>query len=299
VFILLLTQKLESAAANRRNALLMLAAAAAMWSLGGLLIKLISWNPMAIAGMRSAIAAGTIYLMTGRRPRFTWSPIQMGGAIAYAGTVTFFVVATKLTTAANAVLLQYTAPIYIALLGYWFIRERTTRFDWLIVSLTFGGMLLFFLDNLELGTFWGNSFGVFSGISFGLFILCMRKQKDGSPMETVLLGNLVTAIICLPFMFNSPPDLRGWGALALLGVFQLGIPYIIYSIAIKHVTAMEAVLIPVMEPLLNPVWVFLIIRELPGPWALAGGIVVISAITAHSMINSVAKQAIVQVQGRN
>lgn len=282
----MLTEKLETAAADRKKALLMLAAAALMWSLGGLLIKLISWNPMAIAGMRGAIAGVTIYLLTGRRPRFTWSTIQVGGAIAYTGTVTFFVLSTKLTTAANAVLLQYTAPIYIALLGYWFVKERINRFDWLIISLTFGGMMLFFLDELELGTFWGNSFGVLSGISFGLFILCMRKQKDGSPIETVLLGNVITALICLPFMFASPPDLRGWGALALLGTVQLGIPYIIYSIAIKRVSALEAVLIPIIEPLLNPVWVFLMIRELPGPWALIGGIVVITAITAHSAINS-------------
>jgi drug/metabolite transporter (DMT)-like permease len=293
VLILLLTQKLEDAAANRKIALLMLAVAAAMWSLGGLLVKLISWNPMAIAGMRSAIAGVTIYLLTGRRPRFTWSAVQVGGAFAYAGTVTFFVVSTKLTTAANAVLLQYTAPIYIAILGYWFVKERATRFDWLIISITFSGMLLFFLDNLELGSFWGNSIGVLSGVSFGLFILCMRKQKDGSPMETVLLGNGLTALFCMPYVFNSAPDLRSWGALALLGVFQLGISYIIYSIAIKKVTALEAVLVPVIEPLLNPVWVFLFIGELPGRWALIGGIVVIGAITTHSMINSVTRKSLI------
>lgn len=288
----MLTQKLETAAADRKKALLMLAAAAAMWSLGGLLIKLITWNPMAIAGMRSALAGLTIYLMIGCRPRFTWSAVQVGGAFAYAGTVTFFVVSTKLTTAANAVLLQYTAPIYIAVLGYWFIKERTTRFDWFIVTLTFSGMLLFFLDDLELGNFWGNTLAVLGGVSFGLFILCMRKQKDGSPIETVLLGNILTALICLPFIFNSFPDARSWGALAILGVFQLGFSYVIYSIAIKHVTALEAVLVPVIEPLLNPIWVFLFIKELPGPWALIGGIVVLTAITAHSVVNSLNRKSL-------
>jgi len=282
----LLTHKLDALATDHKKALLLLAAAATMWSLGGLLVKLIDWNPMAIAGMRSAIAGLTMYLMTGRRPRFSWSANQLGGAVAYVGTVTFFVVATKLTTAANAVLLQYTAPIYIALLSYWFVKERTTRFDWIIVALTIGGMLLFFIDDLELGTFWGNSFGVLSGVSFGLFILCMRRQKDGSPMETVIIGNGLTALVCLPFMFDSPPDLRGWISLALLGTLQLGLPYIIYSITIKHVTALEAVLIPVIEPILNPVWVFLAIGERPGLWTLAGGAVVITAVTAHSIVRS-------------
>ncbi len=282
----MLTHKLDALAADHKKALLLLAAAAILWSLGGVLVKLIDWNPMAIAGMRSAIAGPAMYLMAGRRLRFNWSANQLGGAVAYVGTVTFFVVATKLTTAANAILLQYTAPIYVALLSYWFVKERTTRFDWIIVALAIGGMLLFFVEDLQLGTFWGNSCGVLSGASFGLFILCMRRQKDGSPMETVLIGNALTALICLPFMFDSPPEARGWIPLALLGLVQLALPYFIYSIAIKHVTALEAVLIPIIEPLLNPVWVFLAIGERPGLWTIAGGVVVITAVTAHGIIRS-------------
>ena len=114
---------------------------------------------------------------------------------------------------------------------FWFLRERTTRFDWLVVFLTLCGMFLFFLDDLSPGNLWGNGFGALSGVCFGLFILCMRKQKDSSPLATVLLGNLVTAAVGLPFMFNTAPtDLAGWGALLLLGIFQLGISYIFYSI---------------------------------------------------------------------
>ena len=167
------------------------------------LIKLVDWSPLAIAGARSALAALTIFLLTGKQLRFNWTAIQIGGALAYAGTVAFFVLATKLTTAANAILLQYTAPLYVAILGFWFLRERTNPFDWLIVLLTLCGIFLFFLDDLSPGNLWGNGFAALSGLCFGLFILCMRKQEDSSPMATVLLGNLVTAAAGLPFMFHT------------------------------------------------------------------------------------------------
>lgn len=273
---------------TRKKAILLLVATAVLWSLGGLLVKMIDWHPMAIAGMRGAVAALTILLLTGHRPRFNWTAVQLGGALAYCGTITFYVLSTKLTTAANAVLLQYTAPAYVALLGYWILKERTGRFDWTILIATFGGMFLFFLDKLEPGTLPGNILGILSGVSFGLFILCMRKQKEGSPLDTVLLGNLVTAAICIPFMFNSPPDAKGWTALLVLGVIQLGIPYILYSIAVKTVTALEAALVPVLEPLLNPVWVFLFIGERPGPWALLGGAIVLAAVSTHSAVKTAA-----------
>ncbi|MEW5785962.1 MAG: DMT family transporter [Bacillota bacterium] len=273
---------------NRKKALIFLIMASFLWSIGGLFIKLIIWHPMAIAGMRSALAALTIYIIAGRRVRFNWSPVQVGGAFAYAGTVTFFVVATKLTTAANAVLLQYTAPVYIAIFGYRFIRERTARVDWLVVAVTLCGMVLFFFDDLTAGSFWGNGSGVLSGFSFGLLILCMRKQKDGSPVATVLLGNVITALAGLPFMFGSPlPDWAGWGALAVLGIFQLGISYIIYSIALKTVTALEAVLIPVIEPLFNPLWVLLFLGEIPGPRSIIGALLILGSITFYSLLKTI------------
>jgi drug/metabolite transporter (DMT)-like permease len=276
-----------SSPVSRKKAFVLLIAAAILWSSGGLLIKLVDWSPLAIAGARSALAALTIFLLTGKQLRFNWTAIQIGGALAYAGTVAFFVLATKLTTAANAILLQYTAPLYVAILGFWFLRERTNPFDWLIVFLTLCGIFLFFLDDLSPGNLLGNGFAALSGLCFGLFILCMRKQEDSSPMATVLLGNLVTAAAGLPFMFHTaPPDLAGWGALLLLGIFQLGLSYICYAIAVRSVTALEAVLIPVIEPLLNPLWVLLFVGETPGPWALAGGLIVVISITAHSAVKT-------------
>ncbi len=273
---------------NRRRAILFLVAAAVLWSTGGLLIKIIDWHPLAIAGGRSAVAAVAILIITRRRPFLTWSFPQVGGALCYAGTVALFVAATKLTTAANAILLQYTAPIYIALFGYRFLKERTTRFDWLIVTATLGGMCLFFLDDLAAGGAWGNCLAILSGISFAGLILCMRKQKDGSPLETVILGNIFTVLICLPFILSStPPGPAGWFALLLLGFFQLGLSYVLYAAAVKSVTALEAVLVPVIEPLLNPVWVFLFLGEIPGPWAILGGAMVIGSITAYSSVKAI------------
>jgi drug/metabolite transporter (DMT)-like permease len=244
---------------------------------------MVSWNPVAIAGLRSLIAMMVIVAYV-RHPRFTWTFPQIGGAIAYAVTVTLFVVATKLTTAANAILLQYTAPVYVAFLSAWMLKERPQWFDWLTIGMVLGGMTLFFLDYLAPGGLLGNVFAILSGISFAFLVLFMRKQRNESPVETVILGNLFTGIIGLPFMFGSIPDARSWIGLVFLGVIQLGLSYVLYSKAIKHVTAIEAILIPGIEPILNPIWVFLILGERPGKWALIGGFIVLISVTLRSLI---------------
>lgn len=263
---------------ERKRAVLFLVLCAAMWSLGGLLIKMVTWNPVAIAGSRSAIAALAMLAII-RRPRFNWSFAQIGGAVAYAVTVILFVTANKLTTAANAILLQYTAPIYVALFGAWFLGERASWLDWATLAAVLGGMVLFFLDKLSVAGMLGNVIAIASGVALAGLALFLRKQKDGSPMESILLGNALTALIGLPFMLKSSPGSAGWLGIVLLGVFQLGLPYVLYALAIKHVTAIEAVLIPVIEPILNPLWVFLVVGEAPGTLALAGGAVVLVAVT--------------------
>lgn len=273
----------EAEKRTRNKAILLLVITAVLWSSSGLLVKLIDWNPMAIAGVRSATAALLMLAAARRRLRFTWTTPQIAGAIAYSVTVILFVLSTKLTTAANAILLQYTAPVYTAFLGAWILKERVSKLDWGIVGLVMGGMVLFFLDKLTPGGFWGNTTAVISGIFFSLFILFMRMQKNESPLETVLLGNLLTALVCIPFMLQSRPDAAGWAGLIFLGIFQLGLPFLLYSVAIKYVTALDAVLIQVAEPLLNPVWVFLVVGEAPGAWALLGGLIVLASVTGRSL----------------
>lgn len=277
---------------ERPKALLLLVATATLWSLGGVLIKSVNANPLAIAGTRSAIAI-VVLLLVLRKPKFTWSFAQIGAALAYAATTILFVSSTKTTTAANAIFLQSTAPVYVALLSAWLLKEKIKLLDWITVFIVMVGMMLFFLDNLSTKGILGNVLGAMSGISFALFAIFMRMQKNGSPLESILLGNLLTAAIGLPFLSRSVPNASGWVCLVILGVVQLGIPYILYSKAIKHVTALEAILIPVIEPLLNPVWVLLMLGETPGPLALIGGLIVLTAITVRCVLAVLPSKALI------
>jgi len=272
------TLTVPTEAAAHRRALLLLVVTALLWSLGGVLIKWVEWNPLAIAGARSLIGALVIALLLGRQLRFDGSFDQIGGAVAYASTVVLFVIANKLTTAANAILLQYTAPIYVALFSPWFLGERASRRDWLILLVMMGGMVLFFLDDLSLDGYLGNLVALGSGISFAWLTLFLRRQKDGFPLPSLLLGNLLAGLIGLPFMFQSMPSTSSWIGLLLLGVVQLGLPYILYALALRRVTAVEGILIPMLEPVLNPIWVFLLMGERPSPWAIVGGTVILGAV---------------------
>ena len=273
----------QNESTQRYKAVLYLIITAILWSTGGLLIKWISWNPLAIAGMRSAIAAALMWLYK-RKMNFSWSWPQIGGAFFYAATVILSVTATKMTTAANAILLQYTAPIYVALLANWFLGEKTAKWDWIVIFTGLMGIALFFFDNLSAGGVWGNAVAIMSGIAYAGATLFLRKQKDGSPLESLFLGNIITALIGFPFMFQSAPNAAGWLGLLLLGVFQIGLSYLLYSYAIKHVTALDAIVIPIIEPILNPVWVLLFLGEVPAKWALVGGMLVLAAVAFRSIV---------------
>ena len=273
----------SNARREHNRAILFLLLAALLWSTGGFFIKWVEWNPMAISGGRSAISALVIAIAFRHDLKLTWSPLQLAGAFAYALTVTFFVIANKMTTAANAILLQYTAPIHVALLSTWLLQEHPTRRDWLTIFAVLGGMLLFFFEKMSPGNLIGNLCALFTGLTFALFIVLLRKQRDASPAGSVFLGNVLTALAGLPFMFDSLPSPAGWAGLIFLGVFQLGLAYVLYTLAISHVTAMEAVLITLIEPILNPFWVFVLMGEIPAWTSLAGGLVIISSVTARQL----------------
>jgi len=268
---------------DHRRAVGLLIAAAFCWSLGGLLIKAIAWPPLAVAGGRGLIAA-LFLVAVSRGLRFHFSRPQVLGALAYAGCTVTFCMATKFTTAANAILLQYTAPVWIALFGAWLLGERATRADWFTIVAVLGGMGLFFADNLALTGHLGNALGILSGVCFAGMTIALRHQKDGSPVESIILGNLLAFVIGLPWIIGAPAlSPTGWAALLLLGAVQLGVSYWLYARAIRHVTALEAVLIPVIEPLLNPLWVLLALGERPSLQALAGGAIVLAAITLRGV----------------
>jgi drug/metabolite transporter (DMT)-like permease len=244
------------------------------------LLKSVAWPPLAVAGGRGLVATVFLLLVCRRSLRFTWSPLQLGTAAAYAGCTVLFAAATKLTTAANAILLQYTAPVWVALFGAWLLGERATRADWLTIAAVFAGMCIFLYDGLRLHDLAGILVAIASGVCFAAMIMLLRKQKDGSPIESVILGNFLGFLVGLPAIWSAPPlNHTGMLALLLLGVVQLGVAYLLYVRAIRHVTAMEAVLIPVIEPILNPVWVMLVLGEKPSPLALFGGVIVVGAVT--------------------
>jgi drug/metabolite transporter (DMT)-like permease len=270
----------------------LLLAAALCWSLGGVLLKSVDWPPLAVAGGRGLVAAVFLLAVCARTLRFTWSPVQLGAAVAYAGCTVLFAAANKLTTAANAILLQYTAPVWVALFGAWLLGERAQRADWLTIGAAFIGMAIFLYDGLRLHDLAGILVAIASGVCFGAMILLLRKQKDGSPIESIILGNVLGFLIGLPAIWSAPP-LNGGGMLALLllGVVQLGVAYLLYARALKHVTALEAVLIPVIEPILNPVWVMLVLGEKPSPVALLGGAIVLGAVTWRAVDSIRARQA--------
>jgi drug/metabolite transporter (DMT)-like permease len=270
---------------TRSRAVLFLFLAATLFSTAGLFIKIISISPLALVGARSLIAALIMALWL-RRPHFTWNRYQIGGAISLLGAQLFFVVATRQTTAANAVFIQFTAPVYVALLGIWFLGERARPLDWATMLIIGLGLFLFFGDELTPQGFWGNVNALISGISLACLMIFLRKQKDGSTAETMLLGNLLAAAIGLPFLLRESPTLADWGGVLFLGIFQLGIPFILMSVAIRTLTAVEAILIQTLEPVLNPIWVFLVVGELPTPLALFGGLIVLTAVTLRALLAS-------------
>jgi drug/metabolite transporter (DMT)-like permease len=261
----------------------LLVLAALCWSVGGLLIKAVEWPPLAVAGGRGLIAA-LFLIATNRGLRFHFSRAQVIGALGYAACTVTFCTATKLTTAANAILLQYTAPVWIAIFGAWFLRERATAVDWLTIGAVLGGMALFFSESLDTTAMLGNAIAVSSGVFFAVMTIALRRQKDGSPVESIILGNLLAFAVGLPWIVTAPAlTAGGWGALLALGTVQLGVSYWLYARAIKQVTALEAVLIPVIEPILNPVWVLLLMGERPSGLAMAGGAIVLAAVTLRAV----------------
>lgn len=270
--------------ALNRHVLLLLATAI-LWSLGGILIKSIDLTPVAIAGARSLIAGVIMSLaMPGVLRKISWQTLP--GAIAYSATVFLFVVATKLTTAANAIFLQYTAPIYIAMISPWFLGERTNWQDWLLVLLALSGVGLFFLDRLSLQGLSGVIAALGSGFAFAWLTVLMRGQRAGSPEAVVLVGNVVTFLVALPWMFPILRIEENGPRLLLLGSVQLTIPYLLYSLAIRHVRALDASIISIIEPILNPVWVMLATSERPAFWSIVGGFIVLATSLTRSLLAS-------------
>jgi drug/metabolite transporter (DMT)-like permease len=268
--------------------ILALAATAFCWSLAGLFIKLIDWHPFAIAFGRSIVAA-LFLILVARKPRFTFSLAQWGAALGNAGTMMLFIYANKNTTSANSILLQYGAPIYTGILGAWLLKERPRLEHWLGFIAVAIGMALFFVGDIGGGSFRGDLAAILSGITFAFYFIFMRMQKDGSPLESNILAHLVTATVSLGVSLFLPLptfSIKAIAAIAVLGVFQIGLAAVFFSWGIKRVSAVEGILIVGLEPVFNPLWVFLVIGERPAVNALAGGAVIFLAVIAVSTISA-------------
>ena len=257
------------------TAYLMLVIAALLWSLGGLFIKLVELNPIIIAGIRS-LGAAIVFLFYIKKPKWCWGKYFVGGIISYSLMVILYVVAIRLTTAANAIFLQFTAPLWVIIFGYLILKETVTKFDILAILFIFLGMGLFFVDELSFYGFWGNIIALISGVCFALVTVLIRKEKNFA-FEIVLFGNAITALICFPFILEGFGNSSYIDLLIIfaLGIFQLGIPYLLYTKALKYVKAIDAILTGMIEPVLNPLWVFLFLGEVMGEWAFIGGSMVL------------------------
>lgn len=270
---------------SRKVSILCLLIASILWSTGGLLIKWVDWNPIAIAGIRSGISSLVMivfwFVLTKKLPKKP-DKFVLFGAFNYVILVMLFVSANKLTTSANAILLQFTAPIWAMIIGAVFFKEKFDKKDIFTVTIVFGGMILFFIGDIDGGGLLGNILAVISGISMALMIISLKKVKNHKPIEVIIWGNIFTFIVAMPFYSGIVFTSANITGILLLGIFQLGISYIFFTKGIENVTVLEGILIPVIEPLLNPLWVFWGTGEKPSQYALIGGVIVLAAVIFHS-----------------
>lgn len=266
----------------KRKSILQMLICATLWSTGGIFIKLIPWNAFVIAGWRSLIAAATVYLFLkiGRvKYQFNKKAVVMGLFMCF--TFIAFVVANKLTTAANAIVLQFTAPLFLMAFSAVLFHDKFRKADIIAVIATMGGIALFFFDKLAGGYVLGNFVAILSGALMAAMFLAVGKVDEDTRMGGMLLGHLFTAAIGVPvtFFVSTPVSTVPLLCIAALGVIQLGIPYILLCLSSKNCPPLACSLLGAMEPLLNPVWVFLFTGEAPGTLALAGGALVIVSVT--------------------
>jgi drug/metabolite transporter (DMT)-like permease len=271
-----------------RRARLQLVAAAVLFSTGGAAIKATTLTGWQVAGLRSAIAALALALFLPGAVR-SIRPRTMLVAVAYAATLILFVTANKLTTSANTIFLQSTGPLYILLLAPWLLREHIRGVDFAVMLAVGAGLALFFIGTdppmrTAPAPFEGNLLAALSGFTWALTLMGFRwiaaNSRGGTVGGAVVLGNALAALFCLPMMLPlGAPGLTDWLAIAYLGLFQIALAYAMVTWAMPHVPAFEVSILLLVEPALNPVWSWLLHGERPGPWAIAGGVLILSTTT--------------------
>ena len=272
---------------EKRIGELQMLACAVMWSISGILIKYIDWSPLAIAGGRSLISAGVVvlYMLSMRMKPVVNKQVIIAG-IMLCGCVTCFVTANKLTTAANAIVLQYIAPAFVLIISAVFLKQNLKRMEVAIVISTFMGIILFFVDEIDFGGMLGNSIAMCSGLFMAIMFIFNGRLELEARMTGILLAHILTAIIGIPIGFATyETEIAGLDILLILilGIVQLGIPYVLYALAASKISPLSCSLIGMIEPLLNPLWVAIFYGEIPGVFALLGGIVVIASVIIYNV----------------
>lgn len=270
---------------------------AALWSTAGIFMKWIPWSGFVIASFRSLLSGGVmVAFMAVNHFRFRINKRTLFGGISLAGTMLLFSVANKMTTAANAIVLQYTSPIWIVLLSAAFLHKRFHKADMIAVALAFFGIALFFADGLGAGNTAGNLVALGAGLSFGCYYISLGEGTEDERTSAVLVANIITFLIGLPFVATTQPqfDSVSVSLIIFLGIFQLGIPYVLLAHASGWCPPLVCSLLGALEPLLNPVWVAIFDGEMPGALALVGGVIVIATIAVWYIYDDKkAKEAVV------
>jgi len=280
---------------SEKKGILCMFVAACLFSIGGLCIKMVPWNALSVNSFRSFISVAILLLfakITHHKFKLTWG--VFAGACAMCGATVLYAMANKLTTAANTILLQFTAPAFIILFLWIFFREKPYRLDIIACLLVFGGIACFFLDSLGSGRFLGDVLALLSGV-FYAWIFMLNKLPGGDPLFSVILGQSMGGLIGLPWLVRET-QFTGTALLyaSLLGIFQLGIAYIFFTVGIRTTPPVAASLVTGIEPILNPVLVALVLGETLTPLSLLGGAIVFLTIMVYNVINAKIKQNVMK-----
>jgi drug/metabolite transporter, DME family len=269
---------------EHQKGLLAVVITAILWSTGGVFIKLISLNALQLSFFRCAIAA-LVFVIVLKKRAFQSNKLTFINALFYSVVLITFVMATKTTTAANAIFLQSTAPIYVFIFEPIINKTSYRKLDIIIILVCMLGMVLFFTGEIAPGHLEGNIIALISGLAFAAFFLGMKKNEPQYQLSSIFYGNVFVSIICFPFLFSieSFPFSDMW-MITYLGVFQIGLAYAVFTYGLKRVYAIEASLISLVEPVLNPVWVYIGYGEVPSVMAIIGGIIIITAISIRTIL---------------
>lgn len=270
--------------------LLLVVAAAVIWSTGGLFIKWTTLNGLELSFGRSLLAAITVAVFT-RREGFGLNRMTAITSVLYAALLLLFVLATKATTAANAIFLQYTAPLYVLILEPIFYKEKFRRRDLITVVICVAGMSLFFIGKLRPQDVTGNFLALASGLCFAAYFLLLRHSsaREVNRASSVIYGNLLVVLVCAPVGVAAMRHISGADALsvAYLGIVQIGVAYTLFTLGMaRGIRSLDAGIVGYIEPVLNPVWVFLFLGERPSRWALLGGVIIVGAVATHTIVKA-------------